>query len=104
MTKNVTELALQAIEYDKKLQQLKFNETLEGRKRRTKGDLSIAADRGLIKVIGNSSSLGYNSKMKIINDRLSTKIMNKYKNNFVYKTTKNDGREFINKDTIKMIK
>ena len=84
MSKNGIGPALQTIEYQKKLRSLKFNETLEARKMKMNRDLSVAADRGLIGVISNSNSLGYNSKMKIINARLSNQIMNKYKTNFSF--------------------
>lgn len=104
MSKNGLESALQSIEYQKKVRKLKFNETLENRKRATEGQLSIAADRGLIKVLTNSSSIGYNSKMKIINDRLSNQIIDKYKTRFSFLSPHLQNREFINKDTINMIK
>ena len=73
---------LAAIEHQKVVHSKKFNELLKGREMRNDGDLSIAADRGILKLMKNSSSFGYNTRMKIINDKIALQIMDKYKNNF----------------------
>ncbi len=104
MSKNGIESALQSIEYQKKVQQLKFNETKKGRKGVNEGQLSIAADRGLIRMHSKTNSLGYNSKMKILNDRLSSQIMDKYKTKFSYMNSNKRPKDFINKDTVKMVR
>jgi hypothetical protein len=79
MSSNGNGGALSSIAHQKKVQQLKYNETVKARKIRQEGDLSIAASRGLLKMVTNTNMLGYNSKMKLLNDKLSTQIMNKYK-------------------------
>ncbi|CAI2367652.1 unnamed protein product [Moneuplotes crassus] len=104
MSKNGLESALQTIEYQKKVQNLKFEEAKEGRRRINQGQLSIAADRGIIRINCNTNSLGYNKKMKMINERLSSQIMNKYKNKFSLSNSKVLGGDFLTKDTIKMVK
>lgn len=84
-----------------------FNETVKGRKVRQPEEISVAADRGLIKMLGNGNSIGYNSKWKVINDKISLQIMNKYKTGYSSKVSvdlksfKSD-KSFINKDTISM--
>lgn len=96
--------ALRTIEHQKKMQKKMFNETLKGRKTIYASENSIAADRGLIMVMSKSNSMGYNSKMKLVNEKMSIQVMNKYKNARAEVKPSILRREIVNKDTIKMAK
>ena len=80
---------LDFVELQKKNHNRMFGETLQGRKLRNEGEVSIAAARGILKILNNSNSLGYNSKMKVINDRITMQVMNKYKTGFIHRLSSN---------------
>ena len=79
---------LEAIEHQKQTLTKRYKERILGRTMRNEGDLSIAADRGILRMQANSNSIGYNSKMKILNDKIAIEIMNKYKTSFQDKVSR----------------
>lgn len=56
-----------------------FKEKVRGRKTKNEGDISIAIERGVIKMVNGSNSIGYNKRINLISDKIRKNAMKKHK-------------------------
>ena len=88
---------LDFVKHQKAIHDRMFDETVRARKLRNDGDVSIAAARGILKMVSSSNGIGYNGRMKSINDRMTMQIINKYKTGFMQRLSLDSkrGRDLI---------